>query len=154
MSIITALSNLFSGRSFSKISAEQEKAMIDALTYAMAVDREIAGDEQKELTSSLRHVKWEEEIPLESYVSESVARAKRISAQPGDAPDYLHQISERLGEDWLREETYYLAARIAASDRDIVSAEQLLLSNMVQAFELDNDTQARIADQLMRETDF
>lgn len=154
MSIFTALSNLFAGRSFSKISADQEMAMIDALTYAMAVDREIAATEQEELTSSLRHVDWEEEIPLEAYVSESVERAQRISADPFGAADYLADIGNRLGEDWLREETYYLAARIAAADRDIVSEEQLLLSTMVQAFELDNDTQAKIADQLMRETDF
>lgn len=154
MGIITALSNLFAGRSFSKISAEQEKAMIDALTYAMAVDREISPAEKDELTSSLRHVDWEEELPIEGYVSESVDRAQRVSTEKSEVAKYLSDIGRRLGQDWLREETYYLAARIAVADRDVVDEEQLLLSTMVRAFGLDNDTQAKIADQLMRESDF
>lgn len=154
MSIITALSNLFSGRNYSKISAEQEKAMIDALTYAMTVDHEVSATEEQELTSSLRNVKWEESVPLESYVHESIERARKNVGEASDAAKYCRDISERLQEDWLREETYYLAAHIAAADRQIVNQEQVLLSTMVDAFGLGHDVQAKIADQLLRETDF
>jgi hypothetical protein len=154
MGIFTAFSNLFAGRSFSKISADQERALIDALTYAMAVDHEVTPTEEKELSQALRNVDWDESVPLESYVRESVERSQSHTRAQGDAMSYLRDISERLVEDWLREETYYLAARIAAADQDIASEEQMLLRTMVEAFDLDDDTQAKISDQLLRETEF
>lgn len=154
MGIFTAFSNLFAGRNFSKITADQEKALIDALTYAMAVDHEVSSTEEKELSQALRNVDWEESIPLDSYVHESVVRAQKQTAEQADAASYCRNIGERLGEDWLREETYYLAARVAAADREIVGEEQVLLRTMVEAFDLDDATQAKISDQLLRETQF
>jgi uncharacterized tellurite resistance protein B-like protein len=154
MGIFTAFSNLFAGRNFSKISADQEKALIDSLTYAMAVDHEVSATEKKELTAALRNLKWRESVPLESYVSESVARAQERTSDQSDAASYCSDIAERLAEDWLREETYYLAARIAAADHEIVDAEQALLSTLVEAFDIDHAKQAKIADQLLRETQF
>ncbi len=153
MSIITALKNMLQGRNFSTIEPDQEKALVDALTYAMAVDHEVAPDEEEELSSALRVLSWDADEPLESYVHTSVERS-RASVKEQRTAEYCRDISERLGEDWLREETYYLAARIAASDQDIVSEEQVLLSHMVAAFGLDDATHERITNQLLREVDF
>lgn len=154
MGIFTSLSNLFAGRNFSKLDETQEKALVDALTYAMAVDRDVDPNEQKELTKALKQLEWRASVPLETYVAEAVERAKNQTNDQAQAAQYCSDIGQRLAEDWLREETYYLAGRIAASDTEIVSEEQVLLGTMVQAFGIDNRTQARIADQLLRETDF
>jgi type III secretion system FlhB-like substrate exporter len=154
MGIFTAFSNLFAGRNFSNISADQEKALIDTLTYAMAADHKVTPTEEQELAQGLRNVDWDESVPLDSYVHESVARAKTLTNEQGDAAAYCRDIAKRLGGDWLREETYYLAARIAAADQEIASEEQVLLHTIVEAFELDDAAQAKISDQLLRETQF
>lgn len=153
MSIITALKNMLQGRNFSTIEPDQEKALVDALTYAMAVDHEVAPDEEEELSSALQVLDWDTDESLESYVHTSVERS-RASVNEQRTAEYCRDISERLGEDWLREETYYLAARITASDQEIVSEEQVFLSNMVAAFDLDDATHERITNQLLREVEF
>lgn len=154
MSILNALTNLFSGRSYGSLSPEQEKAFVDALAYAVAIDRDVSQTEEQELTKQLGHLDWKSGVPLDSYVHESIERAKQKTATAADAATYCRDINERLGEDWLREEAYYLSARIAASDSDIVSEEQALLSTMVEAFALDDKVQERITNQLIREMDF
>lgn len=152
--MITALKNLFSGRNFPKIDDTQELALVDALTLAMSVDRDVSDIERKELTSLLRALDWEQSVELESYVSQSLNRANDTLDQQGGVLKYCMDISQRLAEDWLREETYYFAGRISATDHRIGEDEHQFLQSLVQAFALDKVAQARIADQLMRETTF
>jgi hypothetical protein len=152
--IITALSNLFSGRNFSTITDKQELALVDALTFAMAADHEVSDTEQQELVKSLRVLDWEQKTSLESYVEHALAKAREKVAEQNGALAYCTDISRRLGEDWLREETYYLAGRISATDHDVNAGEQAYLRAMVEAFAIDNDTHARITNQLMREMHF
>ena len=154
MGLVTSIKNLFSGATFSKLSATQEKAVVDALTYAMAVDRKITPVEEQELADALKGLDWKPTTPPESYVHESTERAKQIANQKTGAAEYCRDISKRLGEDWAREETYYMAARVAAADSKIDSNEQVLLSTMVEAFALDDSTQAKITDQVIREINF
>lgn len=153
MSIISALKNMLQGRNFSSLEPDQEMALVDALTYAMAVDHEVAPAEEEELSDALRVLSWSADQSLDAYVHTSVTRAQ-ASVKEQRTAEYCRDISERLGEDWLREETYYLAARVAASDNEIVSEEQVLLSTMVDAFDLDDATHERITNQLLREVEF
>lgn len=152
--LFTAISNLFSNRNFSKISDEQERALVDALTFAMAADHDVSKVEREHLTRALRVLDWRQATPLESYIDEAITRALRQIADERNMFDYCTDIAERLGEGWLREETYYLAGHIAAADKDINPDEQAYLRAMVLAFAIDPATQARIADQLLRETTF
>jgi len=152
--LITALKNLFSSRSFSKISDTQELALVDTLALAMSADHDVSAVEREELTSLLRALDWNQSTALESYVEESLDKAKRYLAEPGGVLKYCMDISARLEEDWLREEAYYFAGRISTSDNRVDTNEHEFLQALVQALALDNDAQARIADQLLRETSF
>jgi hypothetical protein len=154
MSIFTTLSNLFSGRNFSNLDANQEKALVDALAFAMAIDHHVDPTEEDELTDALRVLKWRSNVSLAEYVRSAIERAEQKADEQAEAAAYCGELAERLGEDWLREEAYYFAARIAAADAEIVDQEQALLAIMVDAFDIDHATQERITNQLLRETDF
>lgn len=152
--IFTALSNLFSGRNFSKISDEQECALVDALTFAMAADHDVSRVERDRLAKALRVLDWKQSTPLEAYIDDAITRAQRQVASDQNMFDYCTDIAERLAEDWLREEVYYLAGHIVAADQDVNPDEQAFMRALVLAFAIDPDTQARIANQLLHETDF
>lgn len=152
--MITALRNLFSDRKFSKISDIQELALVDTLALAMAADGDVSSVEREELTSLLRALDWNQSTKLEAYVEESLDKSKKYLGESGGVLKYCMDISARLAEDWLREEVYYFAGRISASDQRIDDNEHEFLQALVQSFALDKDAQARIADQLMRETSF
>lgn len=152
--LITSFKNFFSNRKFSAISDTQELALVDALALAMAADHEVSQVEREELTKLLRALDWKQSGSLESYVERSLDNARRYLGEPGGVLKYCMDISARLAEGWLREEAYYFAGRLSASDQRIEDTEHEFLQALVQAFALDNDTQARIADQIMRETSF
>lgn len=152
--LITLISNLFSGRSYSRINDSQERALVDALVFAMAADHDVSAVERDALVQALKVLKWEQSTSLESYVSDAIERAQQKVAREEDVAAYCADISQRLEEDWLREETYYLSARITAADQDISQDEQAYLREMVKAFEIDDAVQARITNQLIRETQF
>ncbi len=154
MGIFTTLSNIFSGETFSKLDETQEKALVDILTYAMAIDQNVAAIEQQELTKELHVLEWHASTPLEAYVSEALARAQQMTTDAAQARAYCADISQRLGEDWLREEAYYYAGRIATADSRIAPEEHTLLAAIVESFDIDEKTQGRITDQLMREQQF
>lgn len=154
MNIITTLKNVFSGQKFSSLEAEKEQALVDALTYAVAVDHRVEQEEEEELAEAVDQLDWKGSGSAREYVHESLERARRLAGQPDKMEPHLLDISSRLGEDWLREEAYYLAARVVASDEAVVDQEQQLMRTMVAAFGIDSQTQARITDQIVRETEF
>lgn len=152
--LITSLKNIFSNRKFSAISDAQELALVDALALAMVADHQVSPVEREELTDVLRALDWKQSTTLDAYVEQSLDNARRYLNEPGGVLKYCMDISERLAEGWLREEVYYFAARISASDNRIDDTEHEFLQALVQALALESDTQARIADQIMRETSF
>lgn len=152
--LITSLKNLFSNRKFSSIQDTQELALVDALALAMSADGDVSSVEREELTDLLRALDWNQTTTLESYVEESLNKAQTYLAEPGGMLKYCMDISARLEQEWLREETYYYAARISASDHSIDDNEHNFLQSLVQALALPKDAQARISDQLLRETSF
>jgi hypothetical protein len=81
-------------------------------------------------------------------------RARKVSDSGQSVRAYLSDISDRLAEDWIRYETYYIAARLAASDSSLDELETAYLRVMVDEFGIPEDRFARISDQLLRETNF
>lgn len=154
MSLITVLKNFLSGAQFSKLDDDQEEALVDTLTYVMAVDGELSDAEEQQLSEALDVLDWDRGTSIDSYVHDSIERAKQKAATVEETRQYCLELSERLGEDWLREETYYLAARMAAADAEIVDDEHGVLKTIVDTFGIDDRTQGRITDQIMREVDF
>jgi hypothetical protein len=120
----------------------------------MIADDKVVTGEEDELADALRPLRWKGSQSLESYVSESLDRARRVSDSGSSVREYLRDVSERLEEDWIRDETYYIAARLAASDRSLDELETAYLRVMVEEFGIPEERFARISNQLLRETDF
>ncbi|MGM0556521.1 MAG: hypothetical protein ACQEVA_09115 [Myxococcota bacterium] len=154
MGLFGVIKNLLEGETFKSLDTTQERAFVDALTYTMLADEKVASGEEKELADALRPLKWKGSEPLESYVNESMERARQVSESGQSVRAYLSDISDRLAEDWIRDETYYIAARLAASDNSLDQLETAYLRVMVEEFDIPEDRFARISDQLIRETDF
>jgi hypothetical protein len=154
MGLYGVIKNLLEGETFKSLNETQERAFVDALTYTMIADDKVVTGEEDELADALRPLRWKGSQSLESYVSESLDRARRVSDSGSSVREYLRDVSERLEEDWIRDETYYIAARLAASDRSLDELETAYLRVMVEEFGIPEERFARISNQLLRETDF
>lgn len=154
MGLFGIIKNFFEGETFRSLTAPQEKAFVDALVYAKVADGDIQGEETEEFKNSLKPLRWKSQEPLSAYVQESVARAEALVASSGDVRAYVADISARLEEDWAREETYYLAARLTASDQGLDYRETAFLKVMVDEFNIPEARLSKISDQLIRETSF
>ena len=154
MGLFGVIKNLLEGETFKSLDQTQERAFVDALTYTMIADEKVASGEEDELADALKPLKWKGSEPLQSYVNQSLDRARSVSDSGSSVRDYLQDVSERLGEDWIREETYYIAARLAASDRSLDELETAYLRVMVEEFGIPEKRFAEISNQLIRETDF
>lgn len=154
MGLYGIIKNFFEGETYKSLDQSQEEAFVDALTYAMIADEKIVTGEEDELADALRPLDWKGSKPLESYVNESIDRARSVADSGSSVRNYLSDVSERLGEDWIREETYYITARLAASDRSLDEFETAYLRVMVEEFGIPEDRLSKISNQLLRETDF
>ena len=152
MGLISVVKNLLEGEWLRGLEQTQEEAFIDALTFSMAADHHIDDREQEELTTALEALDWEGTTSLENYVAESTRRAEEAVKTESDSTSFLEDIDRRLGEDWVREETYYIAARIAAADGRFEEAETSYLRRMVDIFQISEKRHREISDQLVRET--
>lgn len=154
MGLFGVIKNLLEGETFKSLDDSQERAFVDALTYAMIADDKVASGEEEELADALRPLEWKGSEPLQSYVNESLDRAKVVSDSGDSVREYLRDVSERLAEDWIREETYYITARLAASDRSLDALETAYLRVMVEEFGIPEARLSKISNQLIRETNF
>ncbi len=136
---------------FRNITQTQEEALIDVLTAAEAIDGQLRDVERQELLSIIEKLEWKGSVPMATYVEQSIERATNIDPVPGELEDYFNEIAQRLDEDWLRQEAYYLASRIVLADDQIVENERLLLKYLVKAFDISSDRQQKIIQRIREE---
>ena len=122
---------------YSDLSQEQSEAFVDALTYAMIVDGEIADVEEDRLADALEEFDWRAETPLTVYVDDALDRAATCVDYRARAKAYFSAIAERLGDDGLQRQVYFLSAKVACADEQILDSERVLLTNLVDAFDID-----------------
>ncbi|MFB6372493.1 MAG: hypothetical protein ABEN55_05165 [Bradymonadaceae bacterium] len=124
---------------YAELSQPQAEAFVDALTFAMIVDGEIAGVEEQRLADALEEFEWRGEHPLPVFVDSALDRAENCKDMPDLASDYCSDIADRLDDPKLEREVYYLSAQVACADEVILDAERELLQHFVEAFELDRE---------------
>lgn len=144
MPIFQFVAERITRRKFRNITQTQEEALIDVLTAAKAIDGVLRDVERQELMEILGKLEWKGHVSMATYVEESIERATKIEPIPGELEDFFGEISERLREDWLRQEAYYLASRIVLADDQIVDNERLLLKYLVKAFDISAEKQQLI----------
>jgi hypothetical protein len=96
---------------------------------------------------------WQGSHSVERFIDVSLERARSVKTDPVATAQYLTDISTRLGEEWLREEAYYISALIALADKVIVERERGLLEGMVNSFGIPATKLELITRKLIREAD-
>lgn len=153
MPIFRFIANSRTKKIFGKLTQPQNEALIEALAFAKVVDGEIAPEERQELEDALKMLNWQGGHPVERFIDMSIERARSVKTDPVATAGYLADISSRLGEDWLREEAYYISALIALSDTVIVERERGLLEGMVNSFGIPPKKLEVITRKLIRDAD-
>lgn len=151
MPVFKFIANMNTKRRFTNLEQNQNEALIDALAATKVIDGELHPAEAAELLESMKMLKWEGGVTLERYIQSAVDRGFQLEADPAMLEGYFSDISQRLGIDWLRQETYYMAARITLADEEVVEEERLFLESMVKAFEIPGETQALIIRKIREE---
>ncbi len=154
MPIFQFVSHKLTMRNFARLEQPQVEGLLDVLTAAKAIDGEIHPDEKAELEQAIKVLPWNGATTPERYIDESIQRAMNVEVTPEALLSFFQDISARLGEDWLRQEAYYYAARISLADQVVQEEERLLLANLVEAFEIQADKQELIIRKVSREMDF
>jgi tellurite resistance protein len=153
MPIFRFIANARTKNLFGKLSQPQNEALIDALAFAKIVDGEIAPEERRELEEAMEMLSWVGAFSIEQHIEQAIGRARAVKLDPEQTATYLSDISERLGEQWLREEAYHISALIALSDRVVVEKERALLESMVTRFNIDPERLVLITRKLIREAE-
>jgi len=118
------------------LTQNQREAIIDAMTFAMLIDRHIASEEQEALAQQLEIVGWRSPIPVEQAVNASIMRARR-ALEHDEVRPYCQHISSRLETQNLRRDAYQTVVKIVEADGRIDPEEQALLHEMARAFGID-----------------
>ena len=145
------VAELLTKRKFKQLSQTQNEALVDVLAAAKAIDGKLLDVERRELANIVEKLNWKDGAGRERYIEESIQRATEIEPVPGDLDAYFDEIGNRLQDDWLQEEAYYLASRIVLADDEIDENERLLLKHMVQGFEIPSDKQQLIVRKIRSE---
>lgn len=154
MPIFQFFANKATMRKFKDLEQPQIEALLDVLTAAKVIDGELHPDEKAELEEAAKVLPWNSPLTIERYIEEAVHRGYQVEATAENLDAFFKGIGERLGEDWLRQEAYYYASRIALADKQVVEEERMMLKHMVQAFEIPADLQSLIIRKVSAEMDF
>ncbi len=139
---------------FKKLSQVQNEALVKVLAYAQAIDGEVAESERQILVKATKGLNWQGAFSLEEFVVRAVNEAYALIYDPAMRQGYVNKIGQELGEDWLREEAYYMAAKITLSDGDLQESEQALLRGIVEGFMISPARLATITELLIRDNVF
>ena len=145
------VAELLTKRKFKNLSQTQNEALVDVLTADKAIDGKLLDVERRELITIVEKLDWKDGVTMDRYIEESIQRATEIEPVPGELDEYFDAIGDRLQDDWLQQEAYYLASRIVLADDEIDENERLLLKHMVQGFEIPSDKQQLIIRKIRSE---
>lgn len=154
MPVFKLIAHMSTNRRYRNLDQDQNEALLDALSAAKIIDGDLDPAEREELLGAMRKLKWEGDQDLESYMDGAVERARELSVYNDSIAEFFQNISDRLREDWLRQETYYIASRITLADQKVVEEEREFLQTMVEAFGIDPQRQALIIRKIRSEVEF
>lgn len=152
MGIFTKLfGNYFTSNNFASITQEQKAAFIDVLVTAMGIDGEVQAQERTELARELETIEWSGAYALETYIEQAVENGKLLAQDRDALRGHLVQQANMMPEQWLREEAYYISARLVCSDRQLLPEEHTFLQVLVEALNLPPERQSFISQKLIKE---
>lgn len=151
MSVFKFIANLSTKRKFANLKQDQNEALIDTLAAAKAIDGKLLESERLELMDAMEMLDWKGGKSVDGYVDWTIDKATSLESTPEQLKPFFTDISDRLGEDWLRQEAYYLGSRVALADDEVVEQERVFLMEMVKAFGIPADRQQLIIRKIREE---
>lgn len=151
MPVFKFIASMNTRRRFTNLAQDQNEAVLDTLAATRVIDGDLHPSEEAELRESMKMLNWQGGHTLEQYIDRAVQRGQELRPEPAVLRPYFEDVSQRLGEDWLRQETYYMAARITLADGEVDESERVFLQALVEAFEIPGDVQALIIRKIREE---
>ncbi len=145
--IFDVIPRFFENLTKRKFNQEQLEGMLDVITFVMVSDGVTATEEREELERAISGVRWEGTGTVEGYVADAERRLKDSS----NPPDFLQRAASAITEDWMQDEVYYLAARMAGADKQIVAEETTFLHHLTAAFGIEGTRLRLITRRLIDE---
>lgn len=124
---------------YQRLERDQAEALVDALVMASAADGEVGERERNELDRSLSEIEKRAAGMPDDYPSRARERAREAAGDPEAIGRLAEQVAERLDDETLIDEAYYLSARVAAIDVDVRSTETEVLETFVETFDIPRD---------------
>ena len=135
---------------FEKLDQSATEAVIDALVMTMACDGDIDPDELDEVMDAAELLNWQSDTQVGDYVHEKMEVARNAGATV--LPAEAKSIATRAASfDWLAEDIYYLASKVAGADDDVESSETQFLSILTRELRLDSETQRLVVQRIRHE---
>ena len=154
MGLIDVISSLFTEKRLTGLDQLQNEAVVRLLALVVAADNHIGPEEEAELAEGLEPLEWKShDHDLQRFSREALDDAHRV-LETGQIAAYCEELADRIGEQWLQEETYFMAAHIATADAEIKEPERVVLQTLVEVFDIPERRLAHISDQLLRTTEF
>ena len=148
------VANLMTNKMFKNITQAQNEALIDCLALAVAIDGRVDPEELREVRDVLKMMDWRGQLGVEDYLRDALERAQSHAIEEAALRVFASDIAQRLDQDWLCDEAYYISARIATADKDIDEQERVMLNALVESLGLTRERLQHITQKLMAETTF
>lgn len=132
-----ALSHFITDNRYQTLTQVQVEAYTDLLAVAMVIDHHIAQQERDLITTLLERFEWPSSRPSEHFINQSVRRAwGLLEAKKKEAAilTYCKDISQRLEDEWLRENAFVALMNIISVDDKIEPTEASLIEHVREAF--------------------
>jgi len=148
--LFTSLFNLESMRT---LEQEQNEAFLDVLVLALLADGQTHDAGLEELGKAAGGLKWKGTGSAKAYLESARYRLEKLIASEPDAMRAtVKELAGTLRQAWVREEAYFVAALVTASDEELVENERLFLECLVTEFEIEPKELERMTQKLIRDT--
>ena len=130
------ISSALADEDYDQLTRPQAEALIEALVLATVSEGEVPQKEESELQKSVAEIDRRATFSADDYLATARQEARQLVDDPTAIRQRADDIAGRLHDETLRDEAYYLAARISAIDAEVVADETDILTTFVDAFEI------------------
>ena len=151
MSYLDEIRSGLAKEKYDEIAPVHAEALIDALALTMVAEGDVQNVEESEVGRLLQDLEPRTVVDTGEYLRESLESAREASGDSEAVRQRAEDIAQRLDDELLREEAYYLSGRIAAADINVVSGETEVLRSFVQAFDIPRGRLKRLTQRMREE---
>lgn len=137
---------------YDHLDDEEVGALVDAVVLAMVAEGEVPEEEESELARLTSALDDCASMSVKTVVRERTEAAREVVGDEEAYREWARDVAERLDDQTLLEEAYYLASRMAAMDVDVVADETAVLGTYVDVFDFPRDRLKRLTQRLREHT--